>query len=142
MLFFHVPNHSSTNRMPCVRASSSRSSSVVQSNSPSAGSTTSQYTGATMVLRFSDWNFAQLGARYARCMLELPNSPPRIRKGFPSTMSRVARPRRSSLGSDGVASTGVMVIDSTTPPLDDTEGEHGVGDLDEAGDIRPGHVVS
>src|SRR5690242_11179043 len=44
------------------------------------------------------WNLGQYGERKARSAEELPSSPPRIRKGAPSTSRRVAAPDGISRG--------------------------------------------
>ena len=51
MLFFHAPNHRITSFRSCARASRSSASTDTQSNLPSVGSMSSQYTGASTVLR-------------------------------------------------------------------------------------------
>jgi hypothetical protein len=59
-------------------------------------------TGASTVLRLSDFNLDQIGSIYDRLdELELHSSPPRIRNGFPSTTSCVALPCFNRWGASG-----------------------------------------
>src|SRR4051812_21339481 len=119
MLFFHAPNHSSTSLRSLACASASSASSDDQSYLPSVGSISSQYTGASTVLRFMALSRGQCPRRYAALeALELPSSPPRIRNGLPSTTSCCVPPRRSSFAGaasapavKAAASTAVAIAD-------------------------------
>ena len=82
MLFFHAPNHRNTSFSSCARASRNSASTDVQSNLPSAGSMSSQYTGARTVLSCMAFRRGQCACMYSALeALEFPSSPPRMRNG-------------------------------------------------------------
>src|SRR6187200_2089957 len=93
MLFFQEPNHKRMTFKLFFLLMLITLSTKVKSNFPSVGSINSQYTGVRIVFRFMALNFAHVGRIYSRLeALELPNSPPRIKKGLFCTISCAVPP--------------------------------------------------